>query len=92
MVKGIERVERGYGMWLRSFLCVYMTVCGLWCVAVGMKREGIKKSDGRKRKRESRRGEGKGRGKGKENEDVTKMRQRRNKDETRFTSFSSICP
>lgn len=32
MVKGIERVERiecverGYGMWLRSFLCVYMTV------------------------------------------------------------------
>lgn len=73
MVKGIERVERGYGMWLRSFLCVYMTVCGLWCVAVSMKRDGIKKSDGRKKKREgerereSRRGEGRG----KENVDTT---------------------
>ena len=39
-----------------------------------MKREGIKKSDGRKRKRESRRGEGEG----KENEDATKTKQRRN--------------
>ena len=34
MVKGIERVERvecverGYGMWLRSFLCVYTVLIG----------------------------------------------------------------